>query len=414
MAKTKVHGEYLDPSVISGQTQVTAVGADSMLIFDATDNALKKALLSDLIETVGSTPTFSQISATSDLTLDVGGDIILDADGADIRLKDAGTEWGRLVNNSSNFLFLAPVADKDIMFNGVDGSSEITALTLDMSDAGAALFNGNIALAGGADRRIQLSNSGTSGVNFSSNNTVHIRGDNDSLKLNSAANGQIILESNGVEQAKFGTDGYLILSRNSNEYGLELRSTGTRSGLVLATPNSGNTIKGSLLLLADNTLRLGTQSVYNIHMNQSGHNTMPNQPYMRARGNYAGMATSQGTTVNPWNHWAVQSSSGITHSSGVFTVPTAGRYLITYSFYLWINNSGGGHPHAVMLYVGSTNVQENSWEADLENDAYAYYDNTTSNSIVYDLNAGDTFKFVTYADTYGGTSHTTMSAYLLG
>ena len=52
MAKTKVHGEYLDPSVISGQTQVTAVGADSVLIFDATDNALQKALLSDVIETV--------------------------------------------------------------------------------------------------------------------------------------------------------------------------------------------------------------------------------------------------------------------------------------------------------------------------------------------------------------------------
>ena len=59
MAKTKVHGEYLDPSVISGQTQVTAVGADSVLIFDATDNALKKALLSDVIETVGSTPSFT-------------------------------------------------------------------------------------------------------------------------------------------------------------------------------------------------------------------------------------------------------------------------------------------------------------------------------------------------------------------
>lgn len=60
MAKTKVHGEYLDPSVISGQTQVTAVGADSVLIFDATDNALKKALLSDVIETIdGGAPTFT-------------------------------------------------------------------------------------------------------------------------------------------------------------------------------------------------------------------------------------------------------------------------------------------------------------------------------------------------------------------
>ena len=216
------------------------------------------------------------------------------------------------------------------------------------------------------------------------------------------------------ESITINSDGYVTISRNASEYGLELRSTGTRSGLVLATPNSGNTIKGSLLLLTDNTLRLGTQSVYNIHMNQSGHNTMPNQPYMRAYGNYGGMASSHGTTTDPWNHWAVGSNSGITHSSGVFTVPTAGRYLITYSFYLWINNSGKGVSHAVYLYIGSTNVQENMWEADLEDDAYSYYDNTVSNSIVYNMSAGDTFKFVTYADTYGGTAHTNMSAYLLG
>ena len=65
MAKTKVHGEYLDPSVISGQTQVTAVGADSVLILDATDNALKKALLSDVIETVGSTPSFTSATISA-------------------------------------------------------------------------------------------------------------------------------------------------------------------------------------------------------------------------------------------------------------------------------------------------------------------------------------------------------------
>ena len=233
---------------------------------------------------------------------------------------------------------------------------------------------------------------------------------------------EIVLADNGVLQFKNAThesmtinsDGYVTISRNASEYGLELRSTGTRSGLVLATPNSGNTIKGSLLLLTDNTLRLGTQSVYNIHMNQSGHNTMPNQPYMRCYGNYGGMATNHGTTADPWNYWAVGSSSGITHSNGVFTVPTTGRYLITYSFYNWMNNTGQGVTHAVYLYIGSTNVQETNNEFDMGNNSYSYYDNVLSNSIVYNLTAGDTFKFVTYADIYGGTSHTNMSAYLLG
>ena len=38
----------------------------------------------------------------------------------------------------------AGVADKDIKFQGTDGSSLITALTLDISEAGAATFNDNV------------------------------------------------------------------------------------------------------------------------------------------------------------------------------------------------------------------------------------------------------------------------------
>ena len=128
MAKTKIHGEYLDPSVISGQTQVTAVGADSMLIFDATDNALKKALLSDLIETVGSTPTFSQISATSDLTIDVGGDIILDAAGDNWLFKKSGATLLNIQKDSDNVEFISSISDGDMKFRGNDGGSLLSLI----------------------------------------------------------------------------------------------------------------------------------------------------------------------------------------------------------------------------------------------------------------------------------------------
>ena len=45
---------------------------------------------------------------------------------------------------SQNLGIRSKVSDKDIIFLGNDGGSEITALTLDMSAAGAATFNDNV------------------------------------------------------------------------------------------------------------------------------------------------------------------------------------------------------------------------------------------------------------------------------
>ena len=76
--------------------------------------------------------------SSGDLTIDVAGDIILDANGADVLLKDDGTQFGEFTNSSSDFVIKSSVSDKDMLFKGNDGGSEITALTLDMSAAGAA------------------------------------------------------------------------------------------------------------------------------------------------------------------------------------------------------------------------------------------------------------------------------------
>ena len=92
--------------------------------------------------------------SSGDFTVDVAGDIILDAGGSDILLKVAGTTFGSLRENSSNFRIKSDVSDKDIVFVGNDGGAEINALTLDMSDAGSASFNHDIFLnQGGAKLR---------------------------------------------------------------------------------------------------------------------------------------------------------------------------------------------------------------------------------------------------------------------
>ena len=115
--------------------------------------------------------------SSGDLTLDVAGDIILDADGGDVKINDGGTAIAELTNSSTDFVIKSVTNDKDIIFKGVDNSSAITALTLDMSAAGAATFNNNVTvgdnlnmttdssvIAFGADSEITLTHSADVGL----------------------------------------------------------------------------------------------------------------------------------------------------------------------------------------------------------------------------------------------------------
>ena len=82
--------------------------------------------------------------SSGDLTVDVAGDIILDADGGEVLFHDATTAMGHISMAASNITLKSLVSDKDMIFQGNDGGSGITALTLDMSAAGAATFNNDV------------------------------------------------------------------------------------------------------------------------------------------------------------------------------------------------------------------------------------------------------------------------------
>ena len=92
----------------------------------------------------GSDAAIPSVSTAADFTIDAGGDIVLDADGTDILLKDGGTEFGRFKIATSDFVIKSAINNKDILFKGVDASSTITALQLDMSEGGNAQFLSNI------------------------------------------------------------------------------------------------------------------------------------------------------------------------------------------------------------------------------------------------------------------------------
>jgi len=113
--------------------------------------------------TVGGTTNFGDFNITNvgsialdtitndgtDITLDSSGDIVLDAGGNDILFKAGGTTIGEITNSSSDLVIKSSVSDKDILIKGNDGGAAITALTLDMSDAGAATFNDKITVGDG-------------------------------------------------------------------------------------------------------------------------------------------------------------------------------------------------------------------------------------------------------------------------
>ena len=92
------------------------------------------------------------ITINSLLDLD-GQELVLDADADStihvstddqIDFKIGGTDVATFTNSSSDFVITQAVQDKDIIFKGDDNGSPITALTLDMSEAGAATFNNKI------------------------------------------------------------------------------------------------------------------------------------------------------------------------------------------------------------------------------------------------------------------------------
>jgi len=90
-----------------------------------------------------STGSFGKLEVGSG-AITTTGNMTLDADGAQIRLEDGGTEFGRFSRVASDFVIKSMTGDKDLLFKGVDDTTTITALKLDMSEGGDAEFSGNV------------------------------------------------------------------------------------------------------------------------------------------------------------------------------------------------------------------------------------------------------------------------------
>ena len=189
-------------------------------------------------------------------------------------------------------------------------------------------------------------------------------------------------------------DGYLVLARNASEYGLQLRSSGTRSGLVIDKPGT-STIMGSLLVLSDESYRLGTASYYHVEMKQNG-DTKINQNLLltdsfglRAYSGYFSAGTSTGTFI--FN----------TYGSGVYEITAAfGHYGYIPSYGCFkkaICSNGQGYVNSNSISVTDiateiTTTNGGSW-------SFSGYD---SSSVPSGSNTTGTVRVVKNAGTYGG------------
>lgn len=192
--------------------------------------------------------------SSGNLTLDVAGELILDADAdGTIRFNDNGTNFGMVYGASSNFTLISKVQDKDMIFQGNDGGSTITALTLDMSLGGSASFNHDIQMVDngllrmGAGGDLILTSDGTNGTIFANNGN---------LTLDVAGNIVLDADNLGVVQIKDGGTIYGTFFKNGDNFFIE---SNVSDGDLIFRGNDGGSNINALTLDMSN----GGQAVFN-------------------------------------------------------------------------------------------------------------------------------------------------------
>jgi len=225
------------------------------------------------------------IAHASDFTLDVGGDLILDADGGDIKLRDGGSGFGQLQNSSSDFVIQVDTQDKDIVFKGDDGGSAITALTLDMSSEGSLVVNSNV----------KYPDSGK--AIFGAGSDLQIYHDGNDSYVRDAGTGNLRLEGNDVRVANADSTADYIRCTNAGAVDLLHNDS-----VKLSTSATGVTVTGTLAATAVTGTLSGNISQFT---NNSG---------------YLTQVTSGGaTTVSAGNGIGLNTGNGTITMSGSFT-----------------------------------------------------------------------------------------------
>ena len=266
-------------------------GGTERMVLDSTSLTVTPKIVSDAgidIDNFNIDGTTIALSS-GDLTLDVAGDIILDADGGDITFNDDGTSIAVFQNNSTDFIIRSLVSDKDIIFQGNDGGSTITALTLDMSDAGSAYFNNTVGIGTTSPESLVAIKGSSGDADLFSISDVGVPTSGDEygvgmIKSNAAeymlnitsynANGKgVRIYNNGGQNAflvtQAGGDRFIVDASGNVGVGTASPSSYYADDLVVAAPDEGgitiassNTAHRGILAFADATSGDGRYAGY--------------------------------------------------------------------------------------------------------------------------------------------------------
>jgi len=226
---------------IAGGTGIDTTGSGNTLTVAIDSTVATLTGSQTLTNKTLTTPIIAEIDSGAAITLDATTDIILDADGGDITLKDGGTTFGNL-NNSSGELVIQ------------SGSTPTTAITMSGADVTIA---GDLTISGD-DLTMGTNTSGhimvADGSNF---NPVAVSGD---VTMSSA--GAVTIASGAVETAMVNAN--VITGQTAITSGLDTSNdtvlihdadAGALKKLTLANLSSG--LGGITDVVADTSPQLG-------------------------------------------------------------------------------------------------------------------------------------------------------------
>ena len=206
------------------------------------------------------------------------------------------------------------------------------------------------------------------------------------------------LDSSGTTKTKINSAGKLYIEtasdfatvgENNGVGGIEIKSTSsTAASMSFHVPNVLATNMG--IDATNSKFSIGGWSIPSgsLTIDGSGRVSTPNQPSVHASSstkNSSGIFTNYSTSDGGIGFRYRNVGGHLNTTSGRFTAPITGRYLITA---LYISSSGVVERNIAWLYINGTNIGE--WT-----EAYGQYDDQSAASVFY-LNANDYVEIATH------------------